>query len=62
MMTNLNIRVDKQVKEEAEKLFENMGLTMSAAINLFLRQAIRTNSIPFDIKKDTEHHFEHDNN
>ena len=44
---NLNIRVDKQVKADAEKLFAEMGLTMTAAIGLFLRQAIRENGLPF---------------
>ncbi len=46
---NLNIRVDKQVKEDAEKLFAEMGLTMTAAIDLFLRQSIRENGLPFRV-------------
>lgn len=47
---NLNIRTDKDVKETAEKLFSELGLNMTTAVNLFLRQAIRENGIPFDIR------------
>lgn len=48
--TNLNIRTDSDIKASAEKLFEALGLNMSTAINMFLRQAIRENGIPFDVK------------
>lgn len=48
--TNLNIRTDKEVKAQAEKIFDELGLNMTTAINIFLRQAIRENGIPFDVK------------
>lgn len=48
--TNLNIRIDKKVKETSEKVFEDIGLNMTTAINMFLRQVIRVNGIPFEIK------------
>lgn len=48
--TNLNIRVDKEVKAAAEDMFEALGMTMSTAVNIFLRQAIRENGIPFEVK------------
>lgn len=47
--TNMNIRMDSKVKQEAENLFSELGLNMTAAINLFLRQSIREQSIPFEI-------------
>jgi len=50
--TNLNIRTDKEVKERAEVLFSELGLTMTTAINMFLRTAIRENGIPFALKLD----------
>ena len=50
--TNLNIRTDKDVKEQAEQLFAELGLNMTTAINLFLRTAIRKHSIPFDLYLD----------
>lgn len=51
--TNLNIRADKEVKEKADRLFNELGLTMTAAINLFLRASIREQGIPFNLKLDT---------
>lgn len=51
--TNLNIRTDKKVKDEAEIIFSELGLNMSTAINIFLRTTIRENGIPFELKLDT---------
>ncbi len=51
--TNLNIRVDKKVKKAAEKIFDELGLTMTTAVNVFLRQTIRENGVPFALKLDT---------
>ncbi len=53
--TNLNIRTDKEVKLAAEKIFEELGLNMTTAINMFLRQTIRENGIPFSLKLNNEH-------
>ena len=51
--TNLNIRIDKDIKIQAEKLFEALGINMTSAVNIFLRQAIRENGIPFEVKINT---------
>lgn len=51
-MTNLNIRTDKEIKEQAEAIFSELGLNMTTAINIFLRTAIRENGIPFDLRLD----------
>ena len=48
--TNLTIRIDEDIKRDAEIVFERIGLTMSAAINIFFRQAVRTQAIPFELK------------
>ncbi len=48
--TNLNIRTEKDVKEQAEKIFSELGLNMTTAINMFLRTAIREHGIPFELK------------
>ena len=48
--TNLNIRIDKEVKIAAERIFEELGLNMTTAVNIFLRQTIRENGIPFELK------------
>jgi DNA-damage-inducible protein J len=50
--TNLNIRTNKDVKEAAEKIFTELGLNMTTAVNIFLRQTIRENGIPFELKLD----------
>ncbi len=50
--TNLNIRTDKVVKEQAEEIFNELGINMTTAINMFLRTAIREHGIPFDLKLD----------
>lgn len=51
--TNLNIRTDKDVKEQAARIFSEPGLNMTNAINMFLRAAIRENGIPFSLKLGT---------
>ena len=51
--TNLNIRTEKSVKEAAEGIFAELGLNMTTAVNMFLRQTIRENGIPFSLKLST---------
>lgn len=48
--TNLNIRTDKEIKEQAEQIFNELGLNMTTAINVFLRTTIREHGIPFELK------------
>lgn len=48
--TNINIRIDKDVKNAAEKIFNELGLNMTTAINIFLRKSIQVQGIPFDVK------------
>ena len=50
MTTNLNIRMDKEIKDQADKIFAELGLNMTTAINIFLRTAIRERGIPFEVK------------
>lgn len=45
----LQTRVDTETKLEAESLFDSLGLDITTAIRLFLRQAINQQRIPFDI-------------
>ncbi len=53
MSSTITVRVDDKTKKEAATVFKNVGLDMSAAINVFLKQAIRSNGIPFPISADT---------
>ncbi len=50
--TNLNIRIDKTVKNQSEEIFNELGFNMTTAINMFLRAAVRERGIPFDLKLD----------
>ena len=50
-MATINVRVDDTVKKQANALFEELGLDVSTALNLFLRQAISYGGIPFEIRK-----------
>ena len=52
-ITNLNIRTDADVKIAAEQIFNELGLNMTTAVNMFLRQTIRENGIPFELKLKT---------
>jgi len=47
--TTMTIRMNRQVKQKAQKLFAELGMDMTTAINVFLRQAIYNNGFPFDI-------------
>ena len=46
-VANVNVRVDSEVKNAAEIIFKKLGMTMSSAINMFLRQTINDNGLPF---------------
>lgn len=47
MKTNINIKVDTEVRDEAKQLFGQMGLDMTTAVNMFLLAAIREKGLPF---------------
>ena len=49
--TNINVRVDTELKQSAEELFEDLGLNMSSAINMFLKSAVNYDGIPFEVKR-----------
>ena len=51
-MANINIRIDDDIKKNAEHVFAKLGLNPTTAIVLFYNQVIRTNSIPFELKLD----------
>ena len=50
--TSMNIRMDPDVKAKAQQLFASLGMDMTTAVNIFLRQAIRYNGFPFEIRAD----------
>jgi DNA-damage-inducible protein J len=50
--TNISIRMDTELKAQADALFGELGMNISTAFNIFVRQAIREGGIPFKIKLD----------
>ena len=46
---NVNIRIDEELKKQTELLLAEMGLNMTTAVNMFLRQVLRTSGIPFEV-------------
>jgi len=48
--TNLNIRIDEELKRQADAIFSELGLNMSTAINMFLRYSVRYGGIPFELR------------
>ena len=52
--TNLNIRVDEDIKKQAEDLLAGLGMNMTTAINVFLRQVISKGGVPFEITNRTD--------
>ncbi|MDR1776672.1 MAG: type II toxin-antitoxin system RelB/DinJ family antitoxin [Desulfovibrio sp.] len=48
---NLNIRIDPETKSGAEQLFSSFGITVTDAVNIFLRQSLMVGGLPFEMKK-----------
>lgn len=51
-MAQISLRVDDEVKRNAERTLDEIGLSMSAAINIFLKTVARENRIPFELTGD----------
>lgn len=48
---NVTIRMDEKLKTDADNLFKDLGLNLSSAITMFVKQAVREERIPFEIKR-----------
>ena len=51
-MANLNLQIDDDLKREAEAVLKNLGISLSTATTLFLKQVVRHNGIPFELEAD----------
>lgn len=51
--TNISIRMDSDLKAAAEQLYSELGMNISTAFNIFVRQSLREGGIPFKITTDT---------
>ena len=50
---SVNVRINENVKQHAESILEDLGLSRAVAIDLFYRQIILHNGLPFDLKLNT---------
>ena len=48
--TNISIRMDADLKAQADALFAELGMNLSTAFNIFVRQSLREGGIPFEVK------------
>ena len=48
---NVTLRVDEDLKKQADTLFSELGLNLTTAFNIFLRQSVREQQIPFKVSK-----------
>lgn len=48
--TSMTVRMNREVKQQAQQLFAELGMDMTTAINVFLRQSIRSQGFPFDVR------------
>ena len=51
--TNISIRMDTALKKQAEELFNELGMNLTTAFNIFVRQSLRERGIPFKITEGT---------
>ncbi len=54
MAANENINIDSELKKSAQELYSDLGLDLSTAVNLFLKQSLREQKIPFEIKRESD--------
>lgn len=52
--TNISIRMDSELKSQADKFFNSLGMSISTAFNIFVRQSLREGRIPFSISLSQE--------
>ena len=53
MSSTITVRVEDKTKKEAGAIFKEVGMDMSTAINVFLKQVIRSKGIPFPVTMET---------
>jgi DNA-damage-inducible protein J len=59
--TNINIRIDETLKRDFDAVCNDLGLTMSAAVNVFAKTVTRRKAIPFEISAEEDPFFSPEN-
>ena len=60
-IATINVRMEAELKKQAEELFEDLGMNMSTAITIFLKQAVRVKGLPFSVRKVDDPFFDKEN-
>lgn len=60
-MAQVNMRIDDDLKARADVLFEELGMNMTTAFNMFVRQTVRQGGIPFEITTKTDPFYSESN-
>ena len=50
--TNFSVRMDSEIKKQCENLYGELGMNLTTAINVFLRQSLRVGGFPFEVRLD----------
>jgi DNA-damage-inducible protein J len=50
--TTFSVRIDKELKKDCEALYADLGLNLTTAINVFLRQSLRSGGFPFEVRQE----------
>ncbi len=50
--TTFSVRMDRDLKKDCEELFSDLGMNLTTAINVFLRQSLRTGGFPFEVRQE----------
>ena len=56
MLVQINTKVEKDIKEQAEEILSDLGLTISDAVRIFLKKVINYDGIPFSLKRNEKEH------
>lgn len=48
--TNFSVRMDNDIKKQCEAMYSELGINLTTAINVFLRQSLRVGGFPFDVR------------
>lgn len=48
--TNFSVRMDSDIKKQCEAMYSELGINLTTAINVFLRQSLRVGGFPFDVR------------
>lgn len=61
MMAQISFRIDDELKEKSEELFNSLGMNLSTALTIFIKQSLREGGIPFALTTKTDPFYSESN-